>query len=500
MARSPRRRSQHLAAEMAEGLDAALAHWARTTPDATAVRFGGKSFSYDGLNSAANSIAGTLAASGIAPGDRVGLHSAKGFYAIAAVFGVLRAGAVYVPIDTGAPAARVEKILADCGVSCLLVDQARNTARDDALPVIEIAEASATSVQFDTVGQAPEDLAYILYTSGSTGVPKGICHTHKSGMAYARMSAELCQLQPSDRVSHHTPLHFDMSIFDIFATAFVGATIVVIPEMHTKIPASLSQLVEDEGISVWYSVPFAMAQLVERGCLEPRDLSALRVVMFAGEVMPPRVLADFATHVPNARLLNAYGPTETNHCVTARIDRDSLDGVSALPIGHPDEAVTVAIDPSGELLVAGDQVMQGYWNDIARTEAVMVQGSNGAQFYKTGDIVERADDGQLMLLGRADRQVKLRGYRVELDEVERVLATAEGVREIAVAHQREDDTLSAFYSGTATPDALRQHGLDHLPPYMVPGLVRHLPALARTSTGKIDRHRLLELCDDRSAA
>ena len=478
-------------------LDHALAHWATTTPDAEAVRFAARSFSYAELNIAAEAVSARLIREGVRPGDRVAIHAAKSFDTIASVFGVLRAGGVYVPVDPAAPKARIKTILRDCGVRIVLADPRRAAALDGMtfVPVVAMASALAEEYEADPVPRTSTDLAYILYTSGSTGTPKGICHTHRSGLAYARMSAKLCGLRRSDRVSHHTPLHFDMSIFDIFATIEAGATIIVISEMHTKMPASLSQLVEAEAVTVWYSVPFAMAQLVSHGALDKRDLSSLRVVMFAGEVMQPRVLRDFATHAPEAELLNAYGPTETNHCLTARIDHASLDGVTALPIGLPDEGIEMRVAHDGELLIKGDQIMAGYWNELTRTRDAF-----DGRYYKTGDIVTRRVDGQVMLVGRDDRQVKLRGFRVELDEVERVLSSLPGIEEVAVVTDKSGETLNAYYAGHPSPSELLGHAAVHLPSYMVPAEAIQREALHRTSTGKLDRRRIVEFGDDRSAA
>ncbi|MEL6688786.1 MAG: amino acid adenylation domain-containing protein [Pseudomonadota bacterium] len=482
---------------MAALLDHALAHWATATPEAEAVRSAGRSFTYGELNAGAEAIAARLIRSGVRPGDRIAIHAPKSFEAIASVFGVLRAGGVYVPIDPAAPKARIKTILRDCGVRLVLADARRVGALSGVtfVPVWEMAATLSERLEADPVPRTAADLGYILYTSGSTGAPKGICHTHRSGLAYARMSAKLCGLRRSDRVSHHTPLHFDMSIFDIFATVEAGATIVVISEMHAKMPASLAQLVEAEKISVWYSVPFAMAQLVSHGALDKRDLSSLRVVMFAGEVMQPRVLRDFAAHVPEAELLNAYGPTETNHCLTARIDHATLDGLTALPIGLPDEGIEMRVAHDGELLIKGDQVMAGYWNDLSRSKAAF-----DGRYYKTGDIVSRRVDGQVMLVGRDDRQVKLRGFRVELDEVERVLSSLPGIEEVAVVTDKSGEVLNAYYAGDPSPSEVQGHAAAHLPAYMVPAEFVQRDALNRTSTGKLDRRSIVEFGNDRSAA
>jgi len=479
-------------------LDTALSNWAKIRPGAVAVRFGGTSYSYAALDQAASAVAGYLAASGIGAGARVGLYVSKSFDAVAAVFGILRSGAAFVPMDIAAPDARIKTLMASCDLAAVLAD-------DPAAPTlagVENVAPLAQAVTFDgqpapVLQRSADALAYILYTSGTTGQPKGICHTHASGNAYAKMAAHLCDLSPQDRVSHQTPLHFDMSIFDLFATIHAGAVIIVIPDIYTKMPASLSKLVQDEGVTVWYSVPFAIGQLVSRGALDARDLSALRVMMFAGEVMPPKTLHAIAPYVPNAVFLNAYGPTETNHCITARIDQAALDGVSPLPIGTPSGDAVAQISDTGELLIASDQVMQGYWKDEQRSrDAFVTMEYNGKPrtFYRTGDVVTQNNMQEFCLTGRVDRQVKLRGYRVELDEVELVLSRCDGVEEVAVVVH--DDSLHAFVSGNFEKEELNKRASADLAPYAVPTGFSHLPALLRTSTGKIDRHALAGLAND----
>lgn len=484
-------------------LDSALDHWAATTPSGAAVRFAGRAHSYSELAAASDAIAGRLAQRGVAQGARVGILARKSFAAIAAVFGVLKAGAAYVPIDPFAPPARVAAIFDSCDLAFVLVGDMEGDALPKETPVLAIDEALAFEGAPPRIARQPDDLAYILFTSGSTGVPKGICHTHRSGLAYARMAADLCGLGPLDRVSHHTPLHFDMSIFDVFATVVAGACCVVIPEVHAKFPASLSALVANEGITVWYSVPFAIAQLVSHGALRSRDLSKLRVVMFAGEVMPPKVIAGFAAHLGHCAFINAYGPTETNHCTSARLGKADLDGTTALPIGQVEAGMTAHVDETGELWVAGAQVMHGYWNAPERTAAVLQRRQHDGvmrPFYRTGDIVTQDQSGTLRLIGRADRQIKLRGYRVELDEVELVLGRMSGVAEVAVVVERDGTTLRAVFAGGVAPEDLLQHAAAYLPAYAVPAHATKVAALARTSTGKIDRRAVSEVDHDRSAA
>ena len=490
-------------------LDAALSHWATQRADATAVRVMGQLTSYAELDAHANKVASVLLALGVSHGDRVVLHAIKSVHAIAAVYGILRIGAIYVPIDPTAPPERVKAQIKATQSSCLLADTAREKRLAEIypeLPRLDISqttriEIDAEQIEKQAAARTPQDGAYILMTSGSTGTPKGILHTHHSGLAYANMAAQLCELAHTDRVSHQTPLHFDMSIFDIFSTAQVGACVVIIPEMHSKMPASLAKLVEQEQISVWYSVPYAILQLNERGALDKRDLSALRIVMFAGETMPPASLKSFAAHMPKAVFINAYGPSETNHCTSAKLRFDALDGLSAVPIGHPDAGVDAKImhgnqeAQSGELLIASAQVMRGYWNnpELTAQSLVTLQDASGTMrtYYRTRDLVRRMADGSLALVGRVDRQIKLRGYRIELDEIERALSTTSGVSEAAVVF--EDGHILAFVTGPNVPDAsaIKQHIAKDLPPYAQPEHIHPLEQFSRTSTGKIDRKALI---------
>ena len=499
-------------------LDALLSQQAKSTPHMPALSMLGEEITYQQLDSRVTARAVQLLALGVETGDRVAICAAKGAEAIIAIYAVLRVGAVYVPLDPQSPENRVLEQLARLDVGLVLADarsapkfegESRRVERLDA----SLPEPNGQDLAHLADRQADrraDDLAYVFMTSGTTGTPKGIVHSHKSGMAYARMAAKLCALSPADRVSHHTPTHFDMSIFDLFSTCVAGACVVVIPEMYAKLPASLSQLAEQERITIWYSVPFALTQLIDRGALELRDLSSLRVIMFAGEMMPPATAKALADRWPQARLLNAYGPTETNHCVTADLDHQELDGVSPLPIGLPDEGVLMQLGElgqdaaEGELLIASNQVMRGYWQDEPRNDSAFVDlhGPDGGlqRFYRTGDMVQRRSDGQLMLVGRKDRQIKIRGFRVELDEVELALLNQPGVTE-AVADFDQSE-IRAFVSGSQSlnVDTLKTGCATVLPPYAVPTHIIRLKRLPRTSTGKIDRKTLTGKKHDHRAA
>jgi amino acid adenylation domain-containing protein len=354
------------------------------------------------------------------------------------------------------------------------------------------------------------DISYIIFTSGSTGAPKGISHTHQTALAYVRMSAALYGVTAEDRLSNHSPLHFDMSTFDMFTGAYAGATTVIIPEPHMKLPASLAKLISDEALTIWYSVPSAIIQLVERGVLEDHDIASLRWVIFGGEPMLPNRLKEFTAHAPNATYSNNYGPAETNQCMVRNFAPNELDGTSPIPIGQACEHATLLIldngEPAetGELYVASTAQMQGYWNDPVRNGAVFhdLTSADGKRrrFYATGDIVRPDASGDLHFVGRVDRQVKLRGFRIELDEVELTLAKHASLSEVAAVLPKGAPHLVAFATlrpGAETTEAdLLGFARAALPPYAVPGRIEILPSFPRTGTGKIDRKTLAKVSHD----
>jgi amino acid adenylation domain-containing protein len=383
----------------------------------------------------------------------------------------------------------------------------------------------------------PDDAAYIIFTSGSTGVPKGIVHTHRSAVAYATMAADLYDLRADDRLSNFPPLHFDQSTFDFFSGPAVGATTVMIGEQHQRIPASLSSLIEAERLSIWYSVPFALVQLLLYGVLDQRDLSSLRWVIYGGEPFPIKHLRALMNRWPHARFSNCYGPAETNQCTYHHLDTDLADGLdddASIPIGEmcpgmsglvvDDDDVEVAEGETGELLVHSPTTMSGYWNRPEVNARVLVDrdDADGAnrRYYRTGDLVRRNADGLLDFLGRRDRQIKIRGYRVELDEIEGALVSHQSVEEAAVivtgpgsgegsGGQSEAVAQIIAYismaSGTGHQDgeaaimsSLRRHLASALPKYAVPNEVMVVENFPRTTSGKID-HRALEASSDNAA-
>ncbi|MEV8466972.1 amino acid adenylation domain-containing protein [Fluviibacterium sp. DFM31] len=496
-----------------------LALVAQARAEAEAVVFGGGSLTFAGLEDRAARLAGTLKALGVRRGDRVGISLQRGLDMPVAVYSVMLAGAGYVPIDPAAPPPRMQHILRDCGIGVLITQEARIAQVADAAPgtglhsVIGVAAPldGLTTLPFDAALQGvphreplgPDDLAYIIFTSGSTGVPKGLTHTHASALAFVDMATALYDLGPNDRMAATSALHFDMSCMEMFAGLLSGACIVMVPEAHAMMPASLAHLLDEQRITTLYTVPFQLIRLVEAGALEARDLSALRLVIHAGEPMPPRPIAQLRAVLPHARFSNFYGPAEVNGVTHWDHPPEGTDPSAPVPIGHACAHADLLIDgetpDSGELLVATPAMMRGYWRrpDLDAACFVTRTGTDGTmrRYYRTGDLVSRRPDGALLLLGRADRQVKLRGYRVELDEVELALDAHPAVSEAAALLSPDKLRILAFVRlapGQAAQEAdLHEIAARRLPAHAVPASIRILPQFPRTATGKIDRRRLL---------
>ena len=489
-------------------------------PNHVAVRSGDQERTYAEVDLATRQLASMLFAHGVQPGDRVGLYLHKSVESYIAIHGVLLAGAVYVPIDPLAPAAMVDVIADDCGIDVLITaDNKRRSFGDFAHNYqtfigTEHAPNATAAVPWSTVFESdldavpspPEldDPAYIIYTSGSTGTPKGIVHTHRSGLAWVEQTRRDFDLRTDDRMANIAPLHFDISLLDVLAAPAAGATTLLIPEPYLKMPASLSQLLQDEKATNWYSAPTAALQLLRRGALDERDLSCLKRVILGGETLPPVPLAELMAHTPNARYCNYYGPAETNG-VTAHWFTDVPGPDAIVPIGDMidnvqvalvDEAgIPVPIGTPGEALLSGVTTMRGYWNRPELTAAAFELRPPGAEadsrWYRTGDVL--VDDGStLRFVGRRDHQVKVRGHRVELEGVEQALHDLPGV-ELAVVGLIGDDegtsTLAAVITAIDSIDtaALRNALAAVLPPYAVPESIEVVAAMPTTPSGKVDR-------------
>ena len=487
-----------------------------------AVALPGRRLTYAELDDLSTRLALRLQEVGAKPGDRIGLLARKSGEAVAGMLGALKAGAAYVPLDASAPPARLAYILADCGIRILLVTSDAEgiaAALQTGLDPVTVIVLDGDGLNVDPGRLRPPptietDLAYILYTSGSTGVPKGVTISHLNALTFVRWCQSVFDVRPEDRLANHAPLHFDLSVLDIYCALQAGACVHPVPEEIRAFPVRLAEWIAAERISIWYSVPSALTLLALHGRLEQRDLSALRLLLFAGEVFPIKHLQDLATKVRGPRYFNLYGPTETNVCTFHEVDLAALPSrTETLPIGRScanmaafaltDEGTLAAVGDEGELLVAGSGVATGYWGLPERTAAGFVQNPLEANrrdiVYRTGDVVTLGADGEYRYLGRRDQQVKRRGYRIELGEIESVIYQLEGVKEAAViaipdplAGSRLHSVVVAAAGAHLEEADVRAECSRLLPPYMVPESIEFVPALPRNSNGKVDRGALLK--------
>lgn len=492
-----------------------------------AMELGGASITYQALGAGAQRLRDWLWAQGVKPGDRVGICLPKTIDSLIALYGVLRAGAAYVPVDSTAPAERNAYVFRDCAVRALIVTAAHaeairagltDLAQPPALLVLDsagggagLAAALAGAVP-DTSAPAtepqPDDLAYILYTSGSTGRPKGVMISHRNATAFVDWCSATFAPTPDDRFSSHAPFHFDLSILDVYACLKHGASLVLIGEKEGKDPATLAAAIADLGITVWYSTPSILSLLVQYGDLPQRDVSRLRLVLFAGEVFPIKHLNALREHWPRPRYFNLYGPTETNVCTYYELPAPDAARADPYPIGSTcahyrarvvDEAgQDVAGDAEGELCMSGPGVMHGYWGLPERTQDAFLPDRD-QRWYRTGDLVRTDAEGHYVYVGRRDRMVKKRGYRVELGEIEACLYRHPAVEEAAVVAVQDRDFAVAVRAYLRPRGEerlsiikLKKFCSEHLPGYMIPDTFEMLAELPRTSTDKTDYQKLME--------
>lgn len=418
---------------------------------------------------------------------------------------VLRLGAAYVPIDPLSPESRVRQLLIDAEVSALVT----SSSRAKRVLVEELAETPVVLVgdegssanwpdlpleSLQTAVEVDADaLAFILYTSGSTGKPKGVCISHQNAQAFLAWASSELQPVAADRFASHAPFHFDLSVLDLYLSFSAGASVYLIPERASLAPSELVRVVRDEGITIWYSVPSALVMMASNGgMLESTEQSSLRTILFAGETFPIKHLQRLRRGYPEARLLNLYGPTETNVCTFFEVPSSLEDREVPVPIGSACSGNRVwaatkdgreaQVGEQGELMVDGPTVMLGYWGESSHLGP-----------YATGDIVERVDDDVYSFKGRSDSMVKIRGHRIEPGEIEAALVTHPKVQEAAVAAVGsgiEAQLLGVVVSaGDQSPSVLdlKRHCAERLPHYMIIDRLQLVEALPRTSNGKVDR-------------
>ena len=473
-------------------------------PDRVAIRFAGREVTYGQLERDANRLAHALRGAGVGTGDLVALLLDRGPDLPMAQLAVVKAGAAWTLLDPQLPAARLAFQAEDAAVALVITTADLTGLAPTGVPrwcLDDPDEAGRWQRLPDTppaVDVRPDDPAYLLYTSGSAGTPKGVLVPHRSAYGYCQSAVEMFATSPADRVAQVSNPAFDVSIFDCFASLLAGATLIGVPRAALADPAVFTALLREEQVTLAYIPPAII------GLLDPDQLAGtvLRAAFCAGEAVPPEQVRRWTRS--GFRLHNSYGPTEaTVVCTDYRCPADLPPGPVPIGTALPNHRAyvldqrlrPVPIGVPGQLYIAGTGVSYGYLKRPALTATRFLPdpygGQPGERMYATGDLVRWRSSGVLEYLGRGDRQVKLRGQRVELGEIEHTLLQHPAVRQCAVVlHQ--GTVLAAYLVGEPDLDQVREYLTERLPTYMIPTAWTLLPELPVTPNGKLDLARLPE--------
>ncbi len=495
-------------------------------PDATAIVDAALTISFEKLETQTNRMARLLRDRGLQSLDRVGVMAPKSIETVAAFIAVLKAGGTYVPLDPAGPAPRVSRMIDVAGCRLVLVSPEAEPvlaqSESNLEPVVALGalrledmliEAASFPGEPLDVTTGPNDPAHILFTSGSTGLPKGVIVTHANVKAFIDWANPYFARGPKDRVSGHSPLQFDLSTYDIFGSLAAGAELHLVPPRLNLFPKDLPAFIRDRRLTQWFSAPSVLAYMARFEAVAQGDFPELRELLWCGEVFAVPALRYWMVRLPHVRFTNLYGPTEATIASTFfTLDAVPEDDRQTTPIGKACVGEEVAIvseqgmvagqGERGEICIAGVGVTKGYWRDDERTAKAFPPVAPGmrtqGRMYRTGDLGFVDPSGNLRYAGRADTQIKSRGHRIELGEIEVAINSIPEVAEAVILALPVDDfagtEIVCIYSavdGQALNDTLLRRELAKLVPrYMLPARYEQRPKLPLNSNGKIDRVQL----------
>ncbi|HEC1567228.1 TPA: amino acid adenylation domain-containing protein [Campylobacter upsaliensis] len=431
----------------------------------------------------------------------------KSINTLISFFGVAKSGNFYTLLDEKMPLERIEKIIKVLKPKAFITSKSLNLKLD--LPTLytedfESYERDEEALIKARLKHIDTNLLYVFFTSGSTGLPKGVSISHKSVIDYAFWVSEEFELDENEIIANQAPLYFDNSILDIFPTIKEGGSVHLVPNSLFAFPLKVLEYLENEGVNTIFWVPSVLIYFANTQALEKFKLEKLKKVLFCGEIMPNKQLNYWRTHLPHTLFANLYGPTEiTDVCCFYKVDREFKDD-ELLPIGKACKNTELLVfdenknfineaGKKGELYVRGTSLSLGYYNDIEKTKAAFIQNPLHHNYldllYKTGDIVAYNEFGELLCYGRIDNQIKFKGHRIELGEIEAVLNSHENIKNSACIFK--DDKLIAFYESDEELD-LKGFCKQKLPPYMIASSFVRVEKFALNANGKIDRKILSE--------
>jgi len=437
----------------------------------------------------------------------------KGKECISSFLGILYSGNFYTPTDVRFPFHKVQSII-DVLNPVLYISNAKcaenlitNGISSENMLIYDDVTPSNIDVNYSLSKIIDTDLAYVLFTSGSTGMPKGVTISHRGIMDYIDWSAECYNVTEHEIIANQVPLYFDMSVKDIYLCLKTGAQMHIIPEKLFSFPTRLVDYLIEKQINFIYWVPSALNHIANHDALKNKNISGLKKVLFAGEVMSNKQLNYWRSHLPDALYSNLYGPTEiTVIAIYYIFDRD-FDDDEPMPIGIPcknmdillldeDNNLVTKQDDKGEICVRGSALSYGYWNNPEKTEEVFCQNPINPHYpekiYRTGDLAHYNSRGEIMFDGRKDFQIKHLGYRIELGEIETVSMSLEGLKTVSTDYDTVNNEIVLFYSGELENKEVQIFLLKQLPKYMVPTRYIKLDEFPYNANGKIDRVKLKE--------
>jgi amino acid adenylation domain-containing protein len=501
----------------------------------------GRAVSYREVDEITDRLANLLIEIGCAKGDRVGLFLPKSPEAIFGMLAALKAGCPYVPIDTDSPPARIAKVLDTCRPAVVLAESTKGPRLSQALgiSVVDMLVVSMDECPIDIdnihsvfdLGALPNanperpnvpvsysDPAHILFTSGSTGTPKGVVITHANVCAFLDWACDYFDINSEDQLSGHSPLHFDLSTFDIYGSLTRGATLHLVPAQINLLAPKLARFIREEELTQWFSVPSVLTYMTKFGVIEVNDFPSLRRLLWCGEVMPTPTLQSLMECLPHVQFTNLYGPTEATIASSFfTVKEKPWKSTEDIPIGQSisgeqihvldDKLQPVADGNIGEIYISGAGLSPGYWEDPQKTNSVFVANNclpTNQRLYRTGDLGMTDEKGQVYYLGRTDTQIKSRGHRIELAEIESALHTIEHLMESAAVAADlggfEGKTICCAYvtsgDATITNAFIRQRLSELLPKYMLPNRWMVMKELPKNANGKIDRTAIRTLFEN----
>lgn len=512
--------------------------------DDIAVVMGEDSLTYSQLEASSNRLANWLEDVGCQRGDRVGLVASKTPDAIVGILGILKAGCAYVPLDVGGPTTRTRKMMQSADPRAIVAEgptfavipelMSEKMKRGSTIPTARIDEASrdgipSTDQEWKRCSPEPRarngeatDIAYIMFTSGSTGDPKGVVITHANVVNFVEWAVRRFHLRRDNRNSGHTPLHFDLSVFDLFGTFAAGAQLHLVPPETNLIPQALVEFIGASRLTQWFSVPSTLTYMARHAALEKGDFPSLKRVIWCGEVLPVSTLHYWMNRFPDVEFTNLYGPTETTIASSHyTVPSAGMDESAIIPIGVPcdgeellvldEDLQRVPAGQVGDLYIAGVGLSPGYWRDEEKTAEAFqphpFASDRRERIYRTGDLATEGEDGLFYFHGRIDSQIKSRGYRIELGEIETAIDSLGLVSDCVVLGVSADG-----FQGTAIccayippsdrpipPHVLRSALLPVLPTYMLPSRWRSFDVFPMNANGKVDRRNLRDLFERDSA-